>query len=149
MYGSGRDHHLFYDRSWFQVGVLSIFNGEAGMKHLTPEEQERYELGQIKQRSSPFIAKPIAKSIRAVMVRSGLGQTQAAGELQSAWEKAAGPSLSQASRPGKISRGVLQVFVRDSSALQELHLQRRQVLAKLQQLMPQLSVRDIKGRIGL
>lgn len=119
------------------------------MRHSTPEEQERYELGQIKQRHSPFLAKPIGKAIRTVMARSGLGQTQAAQELQSAWEKAAGPSLSQASRPGKISRGVLQVFVRDSSALQELHLQRRQVLVQLQQLMPQLAVRDIKGRIGL
>lgn len=114
----------------------------------TPADQEQYDLQQIKQRPSPFQAKHIGKSIRQVMARSGLGQTQAASELQAAWNKIAG-RLAEVSRPGNINRGVLQIFVRDSSALQELHLQRRQLLGDLQLLLPHVTISDLKGRVGL
>lgn len=118
------------------------------MRELTPEQQEQFELQQIKQRPSPYYAKPIGRAIKQVMVRSGLGQTQAAEQLLTAWAAAAGPTLSSMTRPGNVSRGVLQVFVRDSSALQELHLCRKQILAALTQSMPQLNIKDIKGRVG-
>jgi hypothetical protein len=114
----------------------------------TPEEQEKYDLSQIKQRPSRYQAKPIASAIRQVMVRRGLGQTQAAQELQDAWNSIAG-RLASVSRPGNIARGILQVFVQDSSALQELHLQRRTLLEQLRQAMPQLQIKDIKGKVGL
>lgn len=117
------------------------------MREASPEEQEQFELQQIKQRSSPYQAKPIAKAIRQVMARSGLGQTQAAQELLTAWNTVA-DKLANVSRPGNITRGVLQVFVQDSSSLQELHLQRRQLLADLQRQLPQLNIKDLKGRIG-
>jgi predicted nucleic acid-binding Zn ribbon protein len=118
------------------------------MRELTPEEQELYELQQIKQRSSRYQAKPIGSAIRQVMARSGLGQTQAAEELLKAWKTAAGPTLGSVSRPGNVSRGVLHVFVQDSSALQELHMSRKQLLIVLQQSMPQLKIKDIRGRVG-
>jgi predicted nucleic acid-binding Zn ribbon protein len=118
------------------------------MRDLTPEEQEQFELQQIKQRSSRYQAKPIGSAIRQVIARSGLGQTQAADELLAAWKSVAGPALGSVSRPGNISRGVLQVFVRDSSALQELHMSRKQLLAALKQAMPQLTVKDIRGKVG-
>lgn len=118
------------------------------MREPSPEEQEKYDLQQIKQRPSRYQAKPIAGAIRQMMVRRGLGQTQAAQELLSVWVSIAGP-LASVSRPANIARGILQVFVQDSSALQELHLQRRVLIEQLSQAMPQLKIRDIKGRVGL
>ncbi len=117
------------------------------MRELTPEEQEMQELLQIKQRPSPYQAKPIGKAIRQVMARSGIGQTQAAEELHAAWNSIAG-SLANVSRPGNVSRGVLQIFVQDSSALQELHLQRRQLLTALKDALPQLNIKDLRGKVG-
>jgi hypothetical protein len=38
-------------------------------------------------------------------------------------------------------------LTRDSSALQELHLCRRQLLADLQQALPQANIKDIRGRL--
>ena len=64
------------------------------------------------------------------------------------WAIAAGPALAAVSRPGNLSRGILQVFVRDSSSLQELHLMRRQILQAMQASMPQANIKDIRGRIG-
>lgn len=118
------------------------------MRDPTPEEQEQYELSQIKQRPSRLQAKPIAGAIRQMMIRRGLGQTQAAQELHDAWNKIAGP-LASVSRPGNVARGVLQIFVQDSSALQELHLQRKMLLEQLRQAMPQLQIKDIKGRVNV
>lgn len=118
------------------------------MRELTPEQQEQYELQQIKQRTGRYQAKPIGRAIRQVMARSGLGQTQAAEELLKAWKMAAGPTLGAVSRPGNITRGVLQIFVQDSSALQELHLSRKTLVILLQQSMPQLNIKDIRGRVG-
>lgn len=118
------------------------------MPELTPEQQEQYDLQQIKQRPSRYQAKPIGKIIRQALARSGLSQTQAAQQLLQAWQQVAGPALAAASRPGNISRGVLQIHVRDSSVLQELHLCRKQLLQALQQAMPQLNLRDLRGRVG-
>lgn len=118
------------------------------MRELTPEQQEEEELAQIKQRPSPYRAKHIGKSIQSILARKGLGQTQSAFDLSQAWESAAGAKLAAVTRPGNLSRGVLQVFVKDSSALQELHLCRRQILTELKDALPHAEITDIRGRVG-
>lgn len=118
------------------------------MQELTPEQQEQYDLQQIKQRPSRYQAKPIGNIIRQSMARNGLSQTQAAQQLLEAWQQIAGQALASTSRPGNISRGVLQIHVRDSSVLQELHLSRKQLLQALQKAMPQLNLKDIRGRVS-
>ncbi|MBX3420342.1 MAG: DUF721 domain-containing protein [Pirellulaceae bacterium] len=115
---------------------------------MTPEQRELWDLQQIKQRPSRVRAKHIGHSMRNLMARHGLAQTQAANELAVAWQSAVGPQLSALTRPCTIQRGVLQVLVRDSSALQELQLCRKQVLAALQQALPQANIRDLRGKIA-
>jgi predicted nucleic acid-binding Zn ribbon protein len=117
------------------------------LREIDPEQREQFELQQIKQRPSPYMASPIGKLIRKRMARSGLGQTQAALELAEVWRSIAGPQLSGVTQPGNLQRGVLQILTRDSSALQELHLCRRQLLADLQQALPQANIKDIRGRL--
>ena len=117
---------------------------------MTPseEQEDAWHLSQIRQRRSRLNAKPIGSVIRTLMARKGYGQTQAADELQARWQEAAGQVLGSHSRAGNVSRGVLQVFVADSSALQELHLCKKQVLAALQAAMPHANIRDFRARVG-
>lgn len=115
---------------------------------MSPEEQEEaWNLSQIRQQRSRLNAKPIGSMIRTLMARNGYGQTQAAEALEEQWRVAAGPTLAGASRPGTISRGVLQVLVSNSSALQELHMCKKQILQSLTAAMPQAGIRDLRGRV--
>ncbi len=114
----------------------------------SPEDEEAWNLSQIRQQRSRLHAKPIGSMIRSLMARRGYGQTQAVDELQSRWREAAGEVLGSCSRAGNVSRGVLQVFVADSSALQELHLCKKQILAALQSSLPQANIRDFRARVG-
>jgi len=118
------------------------------MRELSREEQEQAELQQIRQQASPFQAKHIGKSIRQIMARTGLGQTQSATEMAQAWAQIAGQPLAAFSRPGNISRGVLLVFVKDSSAMQELNLRQNRLLAELQNAMPHAGIKAIRYRLG-
>jgi predicted nucleic acid-binding Zn ribbon protein len=116
---------------------------------MTPEEQEEiWNLSQIRQYRSRLNAKPIGSMIRTLMARNGYGQTQATEDMNQNWQVAVGPTLAAVSRPGAISRGVLQVFVSDSSALQELHMCKKQILEQLKASMPQAGIRDLRGRVG-
>jgi hypothetical protein len=112
------------------------------------QKQEAWDLAQIKQRPARFQATPIGKAIRQLMIRTGLNQTQAQLQTEKAWEEAAGPILAKVSRPGNLIRGVLQVFVRDSSTLQELHLNRQQILRTMQQALPEAKIKEIRARVG-
>jgi hypothetical protein len=117
------------------------------MREIDPEQREEFELQQIKQRPSPYRADHIGKSIRKLMARSGIGQTQAANEIESAWKTVAGKQLAAASRPGNLNRGTLQILMHDSSAMQEFHLCKRQLLGELQRLLPHANIKDLRGRL--
>ena len=112
------------------------------------EEDEQYQLAQIKQYPSRLEPKPIGSMVRRLMSRKGYGQLQASADLENAWLEAAAGPLASCSRVGNISRGVLQVVVSNSTALQELHLSKKSIVAKLQQLLPLANIRDLKGRVG-
>ena len=112
------------------------------------DDEEAWNLSQIRQRRSRLNARPIGSMIRTLMARSGYGQTQAVEELAEQWCAAAGPTLAATTRPGNISRGVLQVWVADSSSLQELHMCKKQVLAALKSSLPQAGIVDIRARVG-
>lgn len=105
-------------------------------------------LQQIQQRPSPFQPRHIGKSIRLILARSGLNQTQSALEISQAWQRIAGPQLAAVCRTGNISRGILEVFTKDSSAKQELHFRRKQLLMGLQSELPQASIKGIRCRNG-
>jgi predicted nucleic acid-binding Zn ribbon protein len=120
---------------------------EAVMREIDPKQREEFELQQIRQRPSPYRAEHIGKSIRRLMTRSGIGQTQAAAEIESAWQSVASKQLASVSRPGNLNRGTLQILMQDSSAMQEFQMCKRQLLVELQRMLPHANIKDLKGRL--
>ncbi len=118
------------------------------MKEPTPQEREAWDLAQIRQRKSRLIAKPIGNVIRGLLSSTGYAETQAAALLQQQWEAAVGAELSAVSRPGNVTRGVLQVYAASSPAMQELHFRKKQILAGLTANPALSQIRELKIRVG-
>lgn len=80
----------------------------------------------------------------------GYAQLQASGELEEAWNEAVGEADREHTQVGQIRRGVLNVTVAHPSLLEELAAFRKaELLATLQQRLPDAGVQDIRFRIGL
>ncbi len=81
------------------------------------------------------------------MARRGYGRLISAENYDQAWQQAAGV-LAHASRPGLLQRGVLQIIVNNSTAVQELTFQKRQLLRSLGEQLPDQKIRDLKFVVG-
>lgn len=90
----------------------------------------------------------IADVVSSLLARRGYAQVKSAVESDAAWQQAAGESLGQHSRAGHVKRGVLEVTVRNSAALQELTFRKKQLLKRLAELAPQRKIRDLRFRVG-
>jgi len=90
----------------------------------------------------------IANVLSALMSRKGYAQVQTAFALAEAWEEAAGKKLAPLCRAGNLRRGVLEVTVLNSAAMQELTFRKKQLLASLKKLVPDQGVQDLRFRLG-
>jgi len=92
------------------------------------------------------------KNIRDVVAQlitlRGYGRFQAEANLTAAWQAAAGETLARFSRAGYVRRGKLEVTVGNSTTMQELSFQKRQILAELTRQLPDAKIRDLRFRIG-
>jgi len=113
----------------------------------TPEQQEQWELQQIKQGNSRLFARPIGSVMRKLLAEKGYAAVQASQELADAWPQAAGESLARFTRPGKLSRGVLLVEVANSLVLQEIHFEKSRILKALQTALPAHKFNDLRFRV--
>jgi hypothetical protein len=86
--------------------------------------------------------------ISSLMSRRGYAQKQSNEELQQAWAAAAGKRLANESRIGNMKRGVLEVFVSNSTVLQEITFQKRRIIKKLKETTVCEKLKDVKFRIG-
>lgn len=82
------------------------------------------------------------------MARRGYARESAAGDCAAAWQAAAGKALAKVTRPGNIRRGVLEVFVANSTLLQELGFQKIQLLERIREQLADDSVRNLRFRVG-
>ncbi len=114
----------------------------------TEEEMEAWNLAQIKQRGSNLHAKPIGSVMRKLMAQRGYAAIQATNELHENWKEIVGEVLASLTCPGNVSRGVLQVIVSDSGAMQELSFRKKQILAALKVKLPEAKVEDLRFRVG-
>lgn len=89
----------------------------------------------------------ISDIVSSLMASRGYGRLQGAKELREAWEQASGRWTAQ-TRPGNCQRGVLEVVVTNSVILQELNFQKANLLKRLQELVPEQKVRDLRFRLG-
>lgn len=113
----------------------------------TPEEREQWDLAQIKQQNSRLFARPISSVMRKLLSEKGYGAIESAQELLDAWPAVVGTTLAKATRPGRVSKGILLVEVANSQALQEIHFEKSKILKALQRDLPAHKVTDLRFRI--
>jgi len=116
------------------------------------ERDERLQLENLRQelQARQYDRDPLkmADVIHDLVARRGYLQSLSADELATAWSSVVSNEIAHHTRTGNVRRGILEVFVADSSLVQELTFQKRQVLRKLQEAAPKFKVRDIKFRVG-
>ncbi|MFM8635728.1 MAG: DUF721 domain-containing protein [Planctomycetia bacterium] len=82
-----------------------------------------------------------------LMARTGYDREHSLSGLAAAWDEAAPDTLKGVSQPGLVRRGVLEVFVSHSALVQEMGFHKRDVLARLNTLVPAEGITDIRCRL--
>ena len=90
----------------------------------------------------------LADCISRLLARRGYAQAETARQLVERWASAVGPTLAGHSRAAGLQRGVLEVVVRTSTALQELTFQKNQLLGRLNVDAKSPAIRELRFRIG-
>ena len=91
---------------------------------------------------------PIGDVISQLMPRRGYARVRAAGACTEAWRAAAGERLASCTRATAIRRGVLEVLVENSTMVQEINFQKKALINRLAELLPEENIRDVKFRVG-
>ena len=92
--------------------------------------------------------KPIADVLSQLMARRGYARQQSAAMTAEAWLQAAGEQLGRYTRVGVLRNSVLEVWVANSTIVQELTFQKTEILARLTQNLDYASIRDLRFRVG-
>lgn len=86
--------------------------------------------------------------IGQMMARQGYAQNRSNDELNEAWEVAVGPTKVKHTKAGRISRGILEVHVASSAAMNRLSFEKQKLLSTMQQQLPQNKIKDIRFKLG-
>lgn len=100
-----------------------------------------------RQRRLPM-PKDLSRAVSQFVTRWGIAETQSARELEQAWQDVAGPALAARTRVGAVRRGVCEITVENSSLLQQLIFQQRDILQRLQAQKPHFAITQIRFRVG-
>jgi predicted nucleic acid-binding Zn ribbon protein len=113
-------------------------------------DDEIQQLAESLEKRRSYVRGPqrMADVVSGLLSRRGYAHEQSAALSLAAWSTAAGPEIARHTRPGNVRRGVLEVYVRNSTVMQELAFQRRQLIQKLTAALPDQKIRDLKFRIG-
>jgi predicted nucleic acid-binding Zn ribbon protein len=93
--------------------------------------------------------KKIVDVLAELIAKRGYTRFQANEQLETVWRQASGLRLAEYSRPLGVRGGSLDVLVANSTVMQELNFQRKQILGELQRQLPDAQIRKIKFRVGL
>lgn len=91
--------------------------------------------------------KPLSNVLSQLLVKKGYAYVQTQGNLEEGWKQCCG-HWNEHSRCGKVKRGILEVFVRDSLVLQELTFHKIQLLQMLVAKCPDQKIKDLKFRVA-
>ncbi len=83
-----------------------------------------------------------------LITKRGYGKPQSEGRLAEVWGAAVGPNFAPRSRAGKLWRGRLEVTVTSSVMMQELDHQKKRLIERLNELLPEAGVKDLRFRVG-
>ena len=99
------------------------------------------------QKPSAAGPRTIGSVMSRLLARTGYDQEHGADGLAAAWQAVAPASLRGSSQAGLVRRGVLDVFVSHSALVQEMGFHKREVLARLSELVPSEGITDIRCRV--
>lgn len=88
-----------------------------------------------------------ANVLAQLMARKGYAQQKSTNELEQVWQEIAADWKDQ-SKPGVIRCGVLEVLVANSLVNQQLVFEKKKLLNRLNDRLPQNKIRDIRFRTG-
>lgn len=91
--------------------------------------------------------KRIAELVSRLMSRKAYAQMQTSDQRESAWARVVGTELASVCRVGNVRRGVLEVFVTSSVAIQELTFQKKRFVKMMVMELPDLKMHDIRFRV--
>src|SRR5215475_10281104 len=123
--------------------------------HVRNPPIDNYELGNFsskRQREERHFygrkPKKIADVVAQLITQRGYGRIGADEQLTADWQKSAGDPLAKFSRAGKVRRGTLEVWVANSTMMQEFGFEKTRILAALQRELPDTNIRDLRFKVG-
>jgi hypothetical protein len=102
---------------------------------------------QFPPRPNPPGPQSIGRVMARLLARTGYAEEQASDGIAAAWQEECPDALRGLSQAGLVRRGVLEVFVRHSTLVQEFGFHRQAVLARLRQRLPAAGITDIRCRV--
>jgi predicted nucleic acid-binding Zn ribbon protein len=86
--------------------------------------------------------------VSELIARRGYARVQARTSFEEAWRTAAGEMLAKYTRVGAVKHKALEVFVANSTLIQELTFQKQALLKQLTQLLPDETIADLRFKVG-
>ena len=99
-------------------------------------------------RGMPTGPQAIGRVLSRLLARTGYDREQASESLAAAWQAAVPETLAAHCRPGRVRRGVLEVFVSHSAVSQEFSFHKPAVLERLRVALPAAAITDIRCRLA-
>jgi predicted nucleic acid-binding Zn ribbon protein len=99
-------------------------------------------------KGQPAGPQAIGRIMSRLLARTGYDREQASDSLAAAWTAAVPEPLAAHCRPGRVRRGVLEVFVSHSAISQEFSFQKAAVLERLKAALPSAAITDIRCRLA-
>ena len=117
---------------------------------MPPQDDDERNLHSDYRRKSIRIPppKPMCEVLSQLLAKKGYAQVQTAATCETAWREAVGQKLAGDTRPGNVSRGVLEVLVRNSSSAHELGFLKSKIVKMLAKLIPEQQICDLRVRVG-
>jgi hypothetical protein len=122
------------------------------LKKLTPQPFDVQDFAAQRQREERRFygrrPKKISDVVAQLITQRGYGRIGTDEQLVAAWQTAAGETLAKSSRAGKVRRGQLEVWVANSTMMQELGFEKARILAAIQRDLPDAKIRDLRFKVG-
>ena len=91
---------------------------------------------------------PIRDIVKSVFTRIESGKTVPREEIESSWKEIVGDAGAKHSRPSDLRKKELIILVDSSGWMQELSLQKRQILKALKRKLGKDTISEIQFKIG-
>lgn len=117
------------------------------------ESDEQYELDKARDHFKRYrrferTPKTAGDLLSRLIARRGFTQDQFNDELQNAWQMVAGTQFAGKTQATVIRRGVLEVLVESSPAMQQLAFCKSKLLKQLQAELPDAHIKSIRFKVG-